>query len=804
MKPNNELERIKYIRHKLTRNEVSLTPALDLINKLNGKSISVLPKNHYTLTYYTTPTKTDMAVILTYCNPANSVRILQNFLQVQHFLQKAHIPVYVGEVAFGTDAFLLKEAAVQLRTSSYMFYKENLNKLVEQQIPAIYTKLCMMDANILFEQTDWYDTVQQKLDEVQVCQPFTSKTWLDIHFVKESSSDDHVWAFQRAWYTTANLTDRTVVGASDFLFAEPTESTTRVHSFYKEALSLTLPTKTYGVCPLSIVHLFHGDPKNRTSDTAVITLQVALRRACKTLDEVLERRADGLLEWVPDVRQVFNTAFHKYFVNCNNDEVGTILFDKFTPTQYASSESDMAIIIPFSNTKQSIRSVQNILTVKHFMESAGLPVFIAETASPFLFNKEPNIFQDSSKDDLISTVEACIPPEYTKLCIMEPDILFGESTWYPTVSKTLDRVDITQPFNRALLLALNYTSEYEKTNCIDKPRCIPVDSFHETTGMVWAFNRTWFQQQPAGSGLLDACMKGKSESCALSIYKLPTEAHTKEVPMQKTVVHVWVSDCIKANNSDPEWIKNAGLGDLVRGSIGLYKLCKMHNYNFIVDISLHPLSKFLNHKKHKYSDIVEEQKHAIVGIHHGDMNTYIPAQLTKKNYLLCHCISWLTTFDLPADEDLKLFIKNILKPNKEFQEVLYSTISSLPFSKYNIVHFRLGDDELVHNKFAIEYNKYLSLFESLKCDIPNTLLLSDSNTLKKTLTEKYNVFSLSHAIAHVGMHTDISAIQNTLVEFFLLINAISIVSFTKYRWISGFAKIASYIYDVPLTYKINV
>ena len=865
----NEIIRNNYLRNKLIEKEMSLSPALYLIKNLKNKPLSILPKSYYTPTYYATPTTLDMAVIITYFNPAKSVRILQNFLQVRHFLQKANIPVYIGEVAFGTDAFLLPEAAVQLRTTSYMFYKENLNKLVEQQIPTTYTKLCIMDADILFEQADWYDIVHQKLDEVQVCQLCTTKTYLNINFVKENSVEGHVWAFQRAWYKSANLPDHTVIGASDLLFAEllkPTEHTSRILSFYKEELSLTpLPATSIGVCPLSIVHLFHGDPKNRTTDAATLTLQIALRRAsCKTLDNVLERRADGLLEWKTSVKQQFNTAFHRYFVNRHDDEVGTILFDRFTPTPYASSERDMAIIIPFLNMNHSVRAVQNILTVKHFIESAGYPVFIGEMAfepHPFLFNKESHIIQFRSdscmfyRDKLISAVETCIPSEFTKLCIIEPDILFGEPTWYSTVSTTLDRVNITQPFKRAFLLELNYTSEYEKTNCIDKPSVIPIDSVHHATGMVWAFNRKWYQQTAGKrASLLDLCTKEKSESCELSVYQLHNysidinkklkvskyiksrpesevfanlsdtfpvwapsyknwmntmmrnilTSDTKKAPMQKTVVHAWVSDCVKQNAYDPEWIKNAGLGDLVRGSIGLYKLCKQHNYNFIVDISLHPLSKFLNQKKHTYSDIVQEQKNAIVGVHHKNVNNYITTELTKKDYVICHSISWLDTFDIPADEDLKLFIKNILKPNRDFTEVFYSKMMSLPFSKYNLVHFRLGDEELVHNKVASDYTKYITLFESVKCDIPNTLLLSDSNSLKKALYDKYNVFSLSHDIAHVGMQTDTSGLQNTMVEFFLLINATSIVSFTKYQWISGFARIASYIYNVPLKATMNI
>ena len=887
----NELFRDIAAKRIVTGTFAEIPPAIKLIQSLKDKSIPVNKKEIRYISLiqsYETPTNPDMAVLMTYFNPANSVRILQNFLQVRHYLQQANIPLYTGEVAFDESPFLLNDAAIQLRTSSYMFYKENLIKLVEARVPSTFTKLCILDADIMFEQADWYDVVSHTLDKVQVCQPFTKTTFLNINFTEShskgsclESSDGHAghaWAFQRAWYQAANLMDQTVIGGSDLLFTELlnlNETKTRIIDFYKESLSLSpVPSATTASCPLSIVHLYHGESKNRTTDAAAITLQIVFRRESrKILADVLERRADGLLEWAPDVKQQCNAALHKYFVSRADDEVDTILFKKMYPVSYeVPTRKDMAIIIPFFTINQSIRQIQNIITMTHFLEIAKIPYFIAEmafNANPFLFHKENNIFHFRSEsymfytENLVRNVEPCIPSEFTKVCIMEPDILFGEPDWYSTISTTLDRVVVTQPFKRASLLALNYTTVCEKNNCLDNPSHIPTDYVHETAGMVWAFNRNWFQQQYRFSNeamtewytfYVNKCQldmtRESYDSCELSIYQLNSGMVNKPlinriktntvtdtffsrndnilewspshkykmnrmlrnysidehvtIPMQKTVIQAWVSTCTKEKLEDPDWIQNAGLGDLVRGSIGLYKLCKQKGYNFIVDISLHPLSKFLCQKEHKYSSIVQTQKNAIVGVFHKNLENYITKELKTKDYVLCHNISWLDTFDIPADEDLKLFIREILKPNKEFQEVLYSKMMTLPFSTYNIVHFRLGDDELVHNKTAEEYSKYISLFDSIKCDIPNTLLLSDSSTLKNVLYTKYKIFSLTHDIAHVGMHSDTSGIQNTLVEFFLLTKAKAIESFTKYFWISGFARIATYIYDVPLTPHTNV
>lgn len=512
---------IRDIAAKRAGISTELPPAIKLIQSLKDKPIimnkKVLPPIPL-IQSYATPATPDMAVLMAYFNPTNSVRMLQNFLQVRHYLQQANIPLYTGEVAFDESPFLLQDAVVQLRTTSYMFYKENLIKLVEARVPATFTKLCILDADIMFEQPGWYDVVSQALDKVQICQPFTKTTFLEINFTEGQSQGScfdtteghsgHVWAFQRAWYQSANISDQTVVGGSDLLFVDrlkPREKPSRIVSFYKDILALSpLPSAEVTTCPLSIVHLYHGSPTNRDTDYSSLALMVALRRlSCKTLDTVMSRRADGLLEWSPETRPILNTVLQKYFARRNDDEAGTNNQLKFFPISYATpATQDMAVLIVFFNPNPYHRLVQNVLTVKHLMESAGIPYFIAEMAfddKPFLFNKAANIFQFRSdsymfyKENLITSAEPLIPPQFTKLCLMDADILFDTPNWYSTISNTLNRVVVTQPFKRAYWLEPNYTINRFRTNSIDTPSSQMVDYEKEHVGFLWAFDRTWFK-----------------------------------------------------------------------------------------------------------------------------------------------------------------------------------------------------------------------------------------------------------------------------------------------------------------------
>jgi hypothetical protein len=176
-----------------------------------------------------------MAVILVFFNPQDSVRIIQNILTVKYYFEKAQIPYFIGELAFNDKPLIFKPAEniVQFRSASYMFYKENLINAVLKIIPETYTKLCMLDADIMFDNPNWYSIVSKKLDEVEVCQPFKRTHFLGPNFKDtcvltncvDSPADavidwskehtGHGWAFRRSCYKALQLSDETVIGGGE-------------------------------------------------------------------------------------------------------------------------------------------------------------------------------------------------------------------------------------------------------------------------------------------------------------------------------------------------------------------------------------------------------------------------------------------------------------------------------------------------------------------------------------------------------------------------------------------------------------
>ena len=118
-------------------------------------------------------------------------------------------------------------------------------------------------------------------------------------------------------------------------------------------------------------------------------------------------------------------------------------------------------------------------------------------------------------------------------------------------------------------------------------------------------------------------------------------------------------------------------------------------------------------------------------------------------------------------------------------------------NNYNILHFRLGQCEKKNNKIDnILLQKCIKLY--LKYQTNEIVVISDSMILKNELKKLNAKMFFFNNISHLGYQNDLPLVENTLMEFFLLINAKSIITFSKFSRISGFAKYASIIKNVPL------
>lgn len=256
----------------------------------------------------------------------------------------------------------------------------------------------------------------------------------------------------------------------------------------------------------------------------------------------------------------------------------------------------------------------------------------------------------------------------------------------------------------------------------------------------------------------------------------------------KTVIFVWTQEVCNliSNDKDNFW----GIGDILRGIIHTYQLCKQLNYEFIVDIQLHPISQFLINTPHKYSDLILSKKDNI----HFISNT--------KDFILSNpsdVIYFETNnhFHEPLTLDCKDYIKTLLTPTPEFAVCLRDARDKIPWPIYSILHYRLGDPCMITHATV---NFDTLLLHIKKNMTGSAVLLSDSQKFKEYIKKEVSPspFMFDTLVGHVGFSKHKHNLRGTLIEFFICQSAQNIRTYSVYQWLSGFVKCIHDIYDIPI------
>ena len=295
---------------------------------------------------YNEPVIKDMAVLLCYFNPCHYTRIIQNALTVKHLFDKAKIPYFIAEIKHDSDDIYLfssSDNVFQYSSNSYYFYKENLINTMEKRIPDIYTKLCAIDFDIFFDNPDWYSIISEKLNSVSVTQPFKKAYFLNLNYsvntIKHNCIDNKlspsinytlehsgfIWAFNRIWFNDYKMDDRLITGCGDsFLANNITKKNSNDISckMYYSHLKMKKYTQdtNYDSCNLNIYHLNHGLLTNRQYNSINnIICDLIIKSNITTIDEILVRRVDNILEYNPNYLTLFNSIMLNYFKKRNDD-----------------------------------------------------------------------------------------------------------------------------------------------------------------------------------------------------------------------------------------------------------------------------------------------------------------------------------------------------------------------------------------------------------------------------------------------------------------------------------------------------
>jgi len=296
--------------------------------------IPILTKRHVDIArcIYDKPLKKDMAICFVYFNPIASKRLLMNYLYTIEKLKLADIPFYTIELVYTSPEI---NDAFHIKGKSVYFCKENLCRLLEKKVPSKFKKLLFLDADVIFEKSNWYNTVSDLLETSDVVHPFSSAQWLDITYkniVNERLSCLYMdrtkiydsklhpgfgWAFRRDWYCKVGFYDYGITGSGDTLSAaawlgvDLTKGYVRkAHmNSYVEYRKHALPRIT--CADGTIYHLWHGSIKNRKyNDRHNILINVG------DISKLLIPNQDGFLEITNEALQ---KKFFEYFKGRDDD-----------------------------------------------------------------------------------------------------------------------------------------------------------------------------------------------------------------------------------------------------------------------------------------------------------------------------------------------------------------------------------------------------------------------------------------------------------------------------------------------------
>jgi hypothetical protein len=235
---------------------------------------------------YKQPAKKDMAICFVYFNSMKSKRLLMNYFYTIEKLKHAKIPYYTLELCLHANHEIAD--AIHYKSTHAMFHKEQLCHILEKHVSWWYSKVLFLDADILFEDPNWYTNVSNKLNLFQVVHPFESCKWLDLSYKntvcerrsvvtqkneKKYDSTYHpgfAWAFQRRWFHKNGFFRYAITGSGDTLSAaawlNQDLGTYNVQEALRPAYNdyikkIERPLIDY--IPGTVWHLYHGERKNR-------------------------------------------------------------------------------------------------------------------------------------------------------------------------------------------------------------------------------------------------------------------------------------------------------------------------------------------------------------------------------------------------------------------------------------------------------------------------------------------------------------------------------------------------------------
>lgn len=263
--------------------------------------------------------------------------------------------------------------------------------------------------------------------------------------------------------------------------------------------------------------------------------------------------------------------------------------------------------------------------------------------------------------------------------------------------------------------------------------------------------------------------------------------------IDKQVIFVWVTNvCNKKrtpNGRDGYW----GMGDIVAGMLSTHDICADHGIKYCIDITRSPLARFVDHIDHHMSYDYDN----IQFIERDEVESYI---VNNKQQL----IPMLNNMMLDKYSDqAKEYVRNVLKPNKQFQDHINQTRKQIGLADdYNVLHIRAGDTYMQKGgSGGLLSEHYEIIMNAVSTRTGNDwLILTDNVNLKREIKQNFPeaIQCSMEKPVHSGLDHTHDNIKQTLTEFYLVCASKSIKNFSAYSWSSNFITQPAMIHNIPV------
>lgn len=189
----------------------------------------------------------------------------------------------------------------------------------------------------------------------------------------------------------------------------------------------------------------------------------------------------------------------------------------------------------------------------------------SDGAKPICFKSDSILWQ---KEALLNAVVAQLPPEYTKVAVVDADVLFPDG-WYAATSAALDESPVIQPWSRVTVQGDEACRASVASGAVrgPSPRLANWRCYHP--GYAWAMRRDFFT---SGPGLYQNAVVGFADGFLALALTSPRQAmldhpqfHALPEAVQKDVL-AWADKVIAWQNGRPVGAVKCDIEALPHGS----------------------------------------------------------------------------------------------------------------------------------------------------------------------------------------------------------------------------------------------